>query len=60
LAAYVRKLGTVRLRRVNVASWDSDVAEQFGIRRLPTLHLYDGQKLLSEETREVLEILQQR
>lgn len=57
MEARVRKLGTIRLRRVDISEWASDVARQYGIRRLPTLRLYDGHDVLSEETREILEIL---
>jgi hypothetical protein len=60
LEALARRLGTIRLRRVNVSEWESDVARQYGIRRLPALWLYDGHELLSEDAREVLEILQGR
>ena len=55
----MRHLGTVRLRRINVASWESDVCRQHAIRRLPTLVLYEGQRVLSKDTREILGILQQ-
>ena len=36
------------------------VAAQFGIRRVPTLHLYDGFELFEDDTQRVLEILQQQ
>ena len=59
LEAWVDKNKTVRLRQIDVRSWDSDVSRQFGIRRLPTLKLYDGADLISDDTKEVLEILNQ-
>lgn len=58
MEAHVRKSRNIRLRIVEVGSWDSDVAEQFEIRRLPTLHLYDGDTLLSDDTQTVLELIQ--
>ena len=56
----IRSMGTVRLRVVDVVSWDSQVAKQHGIRSLPSLWLYDGDDLVSDDAREVLEILQGR
>ncbi len=53
----IRKRGTVRLRKIDVATWSSQVSKQFEIRRLPTLRLYDGTKLVSEDTRNVFQTL---
>ena len=49
-----------RLLRIDVGEWTSPVATQFGIRRLPTLHLYDGQELVTSDTSDVLAQLQAR
>ena len=57
LEAHIRKLGTVRLRKIDVASWKSEVSRQFKIRRLPTLHLYDGTRLVLDDSRQVLRTL---
>ncbi len=57
MEAIIRKRGTVRLRKIDVVSWDSEVSQQFGIRRLPTLRLYDGTRLVSEDTRDVVRTL---
>ena len=53
----IRERGTVRLRKIDVATWGSPVSKQFGIRRLPTLRLYDGTKLVSEDTTNVIQTL---
>lgn len=57
LEALIQKLGTVRLRKIDVVSWDSEVARQFRIRRLPTLHLYDGSRLVTDDKRRILQTL---
>jgi len=57
LEALIRKLGTVRLRKIDVVSWQSEVSKQFHIRRLPRLHLYDGTRLVTDDTRQVLQTL---
>ena len=42
------------LRRIDIVTWKSDVARQFGIRSLPTLWLYDGHTRVAADTRDVL------
>jgi hypothetical protein len=37
--------------------WQSAVSRQFNIHRLPTLQLYDGTRLVSGDTRQVLRTL---
>lgn len=39
----------VKLRRIDIGSWDSPVADQYAIRRLPTVWLYIDGKLYSKE-----------
>ncbi len=39
----------VRLRRIDIGSWNSPVAEQYGIRKLPTVWLYIDGKLFSKD-----------
>ena len=46
------------LRRIDIVRWGSDVARQFGIRSLPTLWLYDGQKRVTSDTRDALTRIQ--
>lgn len=47
-----------RLLRIDIDTWSSDVAQQFGIRSLPTLYLFEGKQLVLTDTRAVLERLQ--
>ena len=44
----------MRLRKIDVVSWDSEVSRQHGIKSLPALALYDGTSLVSEDTRAVM------
>ena len=57
MEARIRELGTVRLRKIDVESWESPVATAHGIDRLPTLVLYDGKTVVSTDTREILAAL---
>lgn len=43
----------VKLRRIDLGSWGSPVAEQYGIRSLPTIWLYEDGELLSKDRRAV-------
>lgn len=47
----------MRLRRIDIGSWESEVAREHRVRSLPSLRLYDGKKLVSDDLREVLKIL---
>lgn len=49
-----------RLLRIDIDTWGSDVARQFGIRSLPTLYLFEGKDLVARDTREVLQRLEGR
>lgn len=53
------KKGTVRLVRINIKRWDSPVARQFGINRIPALWLYDGTERKTTSTSAVLAALKQ-
>jgi len=57
LEARIKELNTVRLRKVNIVKWGSDVAKQHGINSLPSLHLYDGNELESKSGPAVLAAL---
>ena len=46
------------MRKVDVESWDSAVAQQYRIRSLPTLWLYEDGQRVASDTREVLSRLQ--
>lgn len=48
-----------RLLRVDIDTWSSDVARQYGIRSLPTLYLFEGKDLVLKDTRAVLQRIQQ-
>lgn len=49
LEALTRQRTDLRLRIVDIEAWDSPVAEQYGVNRLPTLWLYsDGERVASE------------
>lgn len=54
----IRKKGTVALRKVDIARWNSEVAEQFGIRSIPQLWLYEGTRQVSRDSRRILDQLQ--
>ena len=54
MEALARKHPDVKLRIVDVVSWDSDAAEQHGIRSLPTIWLYEDGELLSKDRGAVL------
>ncbi|MCZ6573402.1 MAG: thioredoxin family protein [Planctomycetota bacterium] len=45
------------IRKIDIDEWGSDVARQYNIRRLPTLWLYDGDELVSKDTREIIQVL---
>ena len=54
MEALVRERKGAVLRIVDVGSWDSEVAQQHGVRRLPTLWLYDGGTLVTKDTQDVI------
>ena len=53
MEALVQDKASCVLRRIDIDTWGSDVARQFGIRSLPTLWLYDGENRVSTDAREV-------
>jgi len=50
---------TVRLRRIDIDSWDSAVARDHDIRRLPALILYDGERVVSRDTSQIMNLMSQ-
>jgi thioredoxin-like negative regulator of GroEL len=59
LEALVEAKEGTRLLKIDVDTWGSDVARQYGIRSLPTLWLYEGTELESRDSREIWERLQE-
>ena len=47
----------IPLRKVDIKSWDSQVARQHGIDRLPTLWLYKDRQLVTRESQAVFQHL---
>jgi len=54
LEALVKRRSDVTLRRVDIGSWDSPVARQFGVKRLPDLLLYDSDGRMVERGTEAV------
>ena len=50
----------VRLVVVDVESWGSPVAKQHGIRRLPTVWLFEGEDRVSTDVGSILRALEGR
>ncbi len=44
----------IPIRRINIVKWDSAVARQYKISRLPTLWLYRDGKLINQDSQEIL------
>ena len=45
----------VKLVRININAWESEVAEQFEIRSLPTVWLFEDQERISTEAMEIVQ-----
>ena len=58
MEAQVRKADGIKLRKIDIKDWYSDVAKQYEIRSIPALWLYDGRELVSKDRREVLRLIQ--
>ena len=54
MAALARMREGVYLRIVDIGSWDSAVAEQFGIRTLPTVWIYEDGKVVAKDRAAVM------
>jgi len=54
LEAVAKEAPSTRLLKIDVDTWDSPVSEQFGIEELPTVYLYDGKQLVTDNTNEAL------
>ncbi len=55
----IKSKGSCNLRRININSWKSAVAKQYGIRSLPSLWLFDGESAVSKDGRDVLRRVQE-
>jgi thioredoxin-like negative regulator of GroEL len=49
LEALAQQHPGVKLRKVDIVAWDSEVARQHGIRSLPTLWLYEDGELTAKD-----------
>ena len=58
MEALARQHEAVKLRIVDVVSWNSEAAQQHGIRSLPTIWLYEDGALLSKDRAAVAQRLQ--
>ena len=54
MEAIAKERKDVQLRIIDIDSWSSDVAQQHGIRRLPTLWLYEDGTLVTKDTNEAV------
>ena len=59
MEALVREKGSIQLRKIDIKTWRSDVAQQYSVRSIPRLMLYDGMSLIADDTAKVLDILRQ-
>jgi hypothetical protein len=59
LEALVMQKATVRLRRIDIDSWDSAVAREHEIRRLPSLVLCEGTRVVSRDTGRIMTLMSQ-
>ena len=53
MESLVQSKSNCKLRRIDIVKWGSDVARQFGIRRLPTVWLYNGLTRVSSDAQDV-------
>lgn len=58
LEELARRDSIIALRKVNVVSWDSPVAQQYGLKALPYLLLYDPQGKLLAQGEDVVKMLE--
>ncbi|MFT4516125.1 MAG: thioredoxin-like negative regulator of GroEL [Planctomycetota bacterium] len=60
LEALANKRDNVRLRIVDIGSWDSAIAQQSRTRSLPSLWLFEDGELVSDDTSDVIGELSSR
>lgn len=59
MEALIRSKQSCWLLRIDIDTWRSPVAQQYGIRRLPTVWLYDGKERVATDVRQVIERVRQ-
>jgi thioredoxin-like negative regulator of GroEL len=59
LEALAKQNPLVKLRTIDIGRWDSPVAEQYSIRSLPTVWLYEDGELYSKSRDKVAARLQE-
>jgi hypothetical protein len=59
LEGLVKTRPGVRLLKIDIATWSSAVSNQFGIRRLPTVWLYEGKERVADGPSQVMQLLQE-
>ena len=57
MEAWTRDQRALRLRRIELASWEDEAAVQHEINRLPHLRLYEGGKEVSRDHKEITKLL---
>ena len=60
MEAIAKERQDVQLRIIDIDSWSSEVAQQYSIRRLPTLWLYEDGNLVTKDTNETVTKLRQK
>jgi hypothetical protein len=58
LEALARKDPDLRLLKIDIGKWGSPVAEQYRIKRLPTVWLYENSKIATRDVREAMRKLE--
>ena len=54
MESLIRTKQNVQLRRIDINTWNSQVARQFGIRRLPTVWLFNGTEKVTTDRNKAL------
>lgn len=60
MEALVNQRPDLRLVRIDIASWGSPVAKQYGIRSIPAVWLYEDGRAVSQDTRQALDLAQRQ
>lgn len=58
MEALARKDPDLRLLKIDIGKWGSPVAEQYRIKRLPTVWLYENSKIATRDVREAMRKLE--
>ena len=57
LEAHVEANPSTRLLKIDIDNWDSPVSEQFDLKSLPHVLVYEGKELVAPNTKQALELL---